>query len=82
MSHSKRVRFAFFAFFTVVTLALFSWAQNVKVQGLIKGRSGDTMILQTSDSPSVIVLLTDRHARSHRCRACSRRAENRCRWPR
>jgi outer membrane protein OmpA-like peptidoglycan-associated protein len=43
----------------VFALALLSWAQNVKVQGLIKGRNGDTMILQTSDSPKVIVLLTD-----------------------
>ena len=34
-------------------------AQSVKVQGLIKARSGDTMILQTSDSPNLAVLLTD-----------------------
>jgi len=34
-------------------------AQTVKVEGLIKGRNGDTMILQTSDSPKLIVLLTD-----------------------
>jgi OmpA-OmpF porin, OOP family len=34
-------------------------AQSVKVQGLIKGRSGDTMILQIRDSPDVTVLLTD-----------------------
>jgi len=34
-------------------------AQAVKVQGLIKGRSGDTMILQIRDSPDVTVLLTD-----------------------
>jgi OmpA-OmpF porin, OOP family len=34
-------------------------AETVKVEGLIKGRSGDTMILQTSDSPKLIVLLTD-----------------------
>jgi outer membrane protein OmpA-like peptidoglycan-associated protein len=35
------------------------YAQDVKVQGVIKGRSGDTLFLQTSDSPKVIVLLTD-----------------------
>lgn len=35
------------------------YAQNVKVQGVIKGRSGDTIILQTQQSPKIIVLLTD-----------------------
>jgi len=35
------------------------FAQTVKVEGLIKGRNGDTMILQTSDSPKLVVLLTD-----------------------
>jgi len=34
-------------------------AQNVKVKGLIKGRSGPTIILQTSDTPKLIVLLTE-----------------------
>jgi OOP family OmpA-OmpF porin len=34
-------------------------AKNVKVKGLMKGRSGPTMILQTSDTPKLIVLLTD-----------------------
>jgi len=32
---------------------------QVKVQGLIKARSGDQMILQTSDSPRLVVVLTD-----------------------
>jgi outer membrane protein OmpA-like peptidoglycan-associated protein len=35
-----------------------AYAQNVKVEGVIKERSGDTLILKTSDSPKVIVLLT------------------------
>lgn len=35
------------------------FAQTVKTNGLIKGRSGATMIVQTSDSPSLIVVLTD-----------------------
>jgi outer membrane protein OmpA-like peptidoglycan-associated protein len=35
------------------------YAQDVKVEGVIKGRSGDTLFLQTSGSPKVIVLLTD-----------------------
>jgi outer membrane protein OmpA-like peptidoglycan-associated protein len=34
------------------------YAQNVKLEGVIKGRSGDTLFLQTSDSPKVTVLLT------------------------
>ncbi len=34
-------------------------AQSAKAQGLITGRSGDTMTLQTADSSKVIVLLTD-----------------------
>src|SRR5579862_7463851 len=34
-------------------------AQSTKVEGIIKGRNGDTMILQTSDSPNLVVLLTD-----------------------
>ena len=34
-------------------------AQSLKVEGIIKARNGDTMILQTSDSPKLIVLLTD-----------------------
>jgi len=34
-------------------------AQSVKVQGLIKTRNGDTMTLQTPESPKLVVLLTD-----------------------
>jgi outer membrane protein OmpA-like peptidoglycan-associated protein len=34
-------------------------AQSLKVEGLIKGRNGETMIVQTSESPSLVVLLTD-----------------------
>ena len=34
-------------------------AQSVKVEGIIKGRSGDTLTVQTSDSPKIIVLLTE-----------------------
>ncbi len=59
MSHSKKLRVALLVLASVFALSLLSWAQNVKVQGLIKGRNGDTMILQTSDSPKLIVLLTD-----------------------
>ena len=44
---------------TLVGLALLSpivAAQSVKVEGLIKARNGDTMILQTSDFPKPTVL--------------------------
>ena len=34
-------------------------AQTAKVEGVIKGRSGSEIILQTADSPKVIVLPTD-----------------------
>jgi OOP family OmpA-OmpF porin len=34
-------------------------AQTAKVEGLIQGRNGDTMILKTSDSPNLVVQLTD-----------------------
>jgi OOP family OmpA-OmpF porin len=45
---------------TFSLIAFFSaTAQSTKVEGLIKARKGDTMILQTSDSPNLVVLLTD-----------------------
>jgi outer membrane protein OmpA-like peptidoglycan-associated protein len=34
-------------------------AQSAKTEGLITGRSGDTMTIQTADSSSVVVVLTD-----------------------
>ena len=34
-------------------------AQSVKLDGLIKARNGDTMVLQTSNAPNLVVLLTD-----------------------
>lgn len=49
-------------FALLIGLALLSgaaYAENVKVEGIIKGRSGDTLILQTSTSPNITVLLTE-----------------------
>lgn len=43
----------------IALLSTAVFAQTQKVQGIIKGRNGDTMILQTSDSPHLVVLLTD-----------------------
>jgi outer membrane protein OmpA-like peptidoglycan-associated protein len=42
-----------------VLLPLLLAADTVKLHGVIKGRSGATMIVQTPDSPGVIVVLTD-----------------------
>jgi outer membrane protein OmpA-like peptidoglycan-associated protein len=46
-----------FAIFT--TLGIAAHAQGVKLEGVIQGRSGNTMFLKTTDSPKVVVLLTD-----------------------
>ena len=35
------------------------FAQSTKVEGLIQGRNGPTMILKTSDMPNLTVLLTE-----------------------
>src|SRR5271157_1030199 len=47
----------------LVVLAAFSStvvsAQTAKLEGVIKGRSGSEIVLQTADSPKVVVLLTD-----------------------
>ena len=47
---------------SLIGLALLSpivAAQTAKVEGIIKARNGDTMIVQTSNSPDVTVLLSD-----------------------
>ena len=62
MTHNKPVGLRSIAVLLLTALALSSAlvsAQSAKVEGLIKGRNGDTMIVQTSGSPNVIVLLTD-----------------------
>ena len=43
----------------VVLLTSVAAAQSVKVQGIIKERRGNTMTLQTSDTPQLVVLLND-----------------------
>jgi len=62
MSQFNVRRVAYFVTLSLIGLALFSpivAAQSVKVGGLIKARNGDTMVLQTSNSPNLPVLLTD-----------------------
>ena len=44
----------------LASLTLILSAQTVKIQGMIKARSGATIIVQTSESPKVIVLLDDK----------------------
>ncbi len=62
MSQHKAVQVTRVAVLSLAIFALCSaavYAQSLKVQGLIKGRSGATIILQTADQPKLIVLLTD-----------------------
>jgi OOP family OmpA-OmpF porin len=62
MANSKPFKIVSIATSLLMLVALSSItvpAQTVKVEGLIQGRSGDTMSLQTSDSSTLVVLLTD-----------------------
>src|SRR5215472_8638716 len=55
----KMARIAAISLVGATLLSTAAAAQSVKVEGLIKARDGETMILQTSDSPKLSVLLTD-----------------------
>jgi OmpA-OmpF porin, OOP family len=62
MSNFNVRRIAYLLTLSVLGLALLSpivAAQSVKVEGIIKARNGDTMVLQSSSSPNLTVLLTD-----------------------
>jgi len=64
MDHFKLPRIAYIAAVSVsligsTLLSTTVAAQSVKVEGLIKARNGETMIVQTSESPKLVVLLTD-----------------------
>jgi outer membrane protein OmpA-like peptidoglycan-associated protein len=62
MSHNKPLVVISIATTLLILIALSNtivFAQAVNVEGLIQGRNGDTMILQTADSPKLVVLLTD-----------------------
>ena len=48
-----------FVLFMSVALSTTMVAAQAKVEGVIKGRDGSKIILQTADSPKLIVLLTD-----------------------
>ena len=62
MKRSRLITIAFAATVSLAILLVFcgtAAAQSAKAQGLITGRSGDTMTVQTPDSSTVVVLLTD-----------------------
>ncbi len=62
MNTSRTVRIASAIALSLLVLALLTTvasAQSMKVQGIIKSRTGNTMTLQTSDTPKLVVLLTD-----------------------
>jgi len=59
MKERISAKLATMSFMVLALLSTAAFAQNTKVEGVIKGRSGDTLSLQTADSPKVIVLLTD-----------------------
>lgn len=62
MSNFNSLRTVRLVSVSIIGAAIFStmvMAQSVKVEGLIKARSGDTMTLQTSNAASLVVLLTD-----------------------
>lgn len=48
-----------FSLATLLSLCGAAEAQSAKAQGLITGRNGDTMTLQTSDASNLVVVLTD-----------------------
>jgi OmpA-OmpF porin, OOP family len=60
MTHSLRIiHVVIVLLIGIVLLGPIALAQSIKVEGLIKARNGDTMTLQTADSASLVVLLTD-----------------------
>ena len=63
MNQYCRLKIAYVAVLSLIGLMLLTTivtAQTTNVEGLIQGRSGDTMILKTSESPNLVaVLLTD-----------------------
>jgi outer membrane protein OmpA-like peptidoglycan-associated protein len=61
MIQMKLLRFAFGAALSLVVLASLDTTlfADSTVEGLIKSRSGSTMILQTTNDPKVVVVLTD-----------------------
>jgi outer membrane protein OmpA-like peptidoglycan-associated protein len=61
MSGCNHFKITYLGVFSVVLLALSTSAaaDTTKVEGLIKARDGDTIILETSQAPNLVVLLND-----------------------
>jgi len=62
MNNSRTTKIAFFIALTLATLVLMcglAGAQSAQIQGVINGRSGATMTVQTQDSGNVFVVLND-----------------------
>jgi len=62
MTQHKRLGTLTIAVLSLIVIAFLSTAlsaQSAKTEGLITGRSGDTMTIRTADSSSVVVVLTD-----------------------
>jgi OOP family OmpA-OmpF porin len=61
MTHFKLLRITSVAILSLMLIALSSTmvSAQTKIEGVIKGRSGAKIVLQTADSPGIIVLLTD-----------------------
>jgi outer membrane protein OmpA-like peptidoglycan-associated protein len=62
MARQEQRKLASIGVFSLIVLSglnAVAFAQTAKLQGMIKGRSGATMTVQSKDSSSVVVLLTD-----------------------
>src|SRR6266404_6254965 len=59
MTLYQRVEISFIGILSIVSMSWIVSAQDVDIKGVIKGRSGPTMILQTPDSETLTVMLTD-----------------------
>lgn len=61
MPHFKFPRIACFVIAWIVTVSFLGTAaaETIKTEGLIKSRSGEKMVVQTVESPNLVVLLTD-----------------------
>jgi outer membrane protein OmpA-like peptidoglycan-associated protein len=61
MPHFNFARIASVAIALIVAVSFLATAaaETIKVEGLIKARSGEKMVVQTVESPNLVVLLTD-----------------------
>jgi len=60
MAKQAQHRLALIGVASMMTLSAVALAETVKVEGMIKGRSGATMTVHSKDSSTVVVLLTDK----------------------